>query len=112
MARAATTADAFNAVAEPRRRQILDVLAGGEYPVNDLVRRLGPAQPNPHAIPADACRGFADNAHYVNLRSITCAAVSAGHQTRGAPSQLPPDSRESLISAALIAGLDEALGER
>jgi DNA-binding transcriptional ArsR family regulator len=45
MARAATTADAFNAVAEPRRRQILDVLAGGERPVNDLVLRLGLAQP-------------------------------------------------------------------
>jgi DNA-binding transcriptional ArsR family regulator len=45
MARAATTADAFNAVAEPRRRDILDVLAGGERPVNDLVRVLGLAQP-------------------------------------------------------------------
>jgi DNA-binding transcriptional ArsR family regulator len=45
MARAATTADAFNAVAEPRRRQILDVLARGERPVNDLVRALGLAQP-------------------------------------------------------------------
>ena len=45
MARAATTADAFNAVAEPRRRQIVDVLAGGERPVNDLVRLLGLAQP-------------------------------------------------------------------
>ena len=45
MARVATTADAFNAVAEPRRRQILDVLAGGERPVNDLVRLLGLAQP-------------------------------------------------------------------
>ena len=45
MARAATTADAFNAVAEPRRRQILDVLAGGERPVNDLVAALGLAQP-------------------------------------------------------------------
>ena len=45
MARAATTADAFNAVAEPRRRQILDVLAGGERPVNDLVALLGLAQP-------------------------------------------------------------------
>jgi DNA-binding transcriptional ArsR family regulator len=45
MARAATTADAFNAVAEPRRRQILDVLAGGERPVNDLVRELGLHQP-------------------------------------------------------------------
>jgi DNA-binding transcriptional ArsR family regulator len=45
MARAATTTDAFNAVAEPRRREILDVLAGGEQPVNDLVRVLGLAQP-------------------------------------------------------------------
>jgi DNA-binding transcriptional ArsR family regulator len=45
MARAATTTDAFNAVAEPRRRAILDVLAGGERPVNDLVSELGLAQP-------------------------------------------------------------------
>src|SRR5690242_21664755 len=45
MARAATTADAFNAVAEPRRRQILDVLAGGELPVNDVVRLVGFSQP-------------------------------------------------------------------
>jgi DNA-binding transcriptional ArsR family regulator len=45
VARAATTADAFNAVAEPRRRQILDALAGGERPVNDLVQLLGLAQP-------------------------------------------------------------------
>ena len=45
MARAATTADAFNAVAEPRRRQILDVLAHGERPVNDVVAQLGIAQP-------------------------------------------------------------------
>jgi DNA-binding transcriptional ArsR family regulator len=45
VARAATTTDAFNAVAEPRRRQILDVLAQGERPVNDLVRLLGLAQP-------------------------------------------------------------------
>ena len=45
MARAATTADAFNAVAEPRRRQILDVLTGGELAVNDVVYRLGLSQP-------------------------------------------------------------------
>jgi DNA-binding transcriptional ArsR family regulator len=45
MARAATTTDAFNAVAEPRRRQILDALAGGERPVNELVRTLGISQP-------------------------------------------------------------------
>jgi len=45
MARAATTADAFNAVAEPRRRDILDALAGGERPVNELVGVLGLTQP-------------------------------------------------------------------
>jgi len=45
MARAATTTDAFNAVAEPRRREIIDLLAAGERPVNDLVARLGLAQP-------------------------------------------------------------------
>ena len=45
MARAATTADAFNAVAEPRRREILDLLAKGERPVNDLVRQLRLGQP-------------------------------------------------------------------
>ena len=45
MARAATTTDAFNAVAEPRRREILDLLAGGERPVNEVVRMLGISQP-------------------------------------------------------------------
>ena len=45
MARAATTADAFNAVAEPRRRQIVDLLADGERPVNDVVQLTGLAQP-------------------------------------------------------------------
>ena len=45
MARAATTTDAFNAVAEPRRRQILDVLSSGERAVNELVALLGLAQP-------------------------------------------------------------------
>jgi DNA-binding transcriptional ArsR family regulator len=45
MARAATTADAFNAIAEPRRREILDALGGGERPVGDLVAALGLTQP-------------------------------------------------------------------
>ncbi|HZB23204.1 MAG TPA: ArsR family transcriptional regulator, partial [Gaiellaceae bacterium] len=36
---------AFNAVAEPRRRQILDALAGGERSVTELVDALGVAQP-------------------------------------------------------------------
>jgi DNA-binding transcriptional ArsR family regulator len=45
MPRVPTTADAFNAVAEPRRRQILDVLAAGEQAVGDLVALLGVPQP-------------------------------------------------------------------
>jgi DNA-binding transcriptional ArsR family regulator len=45
MARASTTSDAFNAVAEPRRRQILELLTRGEKPVNDMVASLGLAQP-------------------------------------------------------------------
>lgn len=45
MARLPTTSDAFNAVAEPRRRQILDLLARGERPVNDVVASLGLTQP-------------------------------------------------------------------
>jgi DNA-binding transcriptional ArsR family regulator len=45
MPRAATTTDAFNAVAEPRRREILELLAAGERPVNEVVRMLGMSQP-------------------------------------------------------------------
>ena len=45
MARVATTADAFNAVAEPRRREILDLLAAGERSVNEIVAALGLGQP-------------------------------------------------------------------
>src|SRR5262245_37650336 len=45
MARSATTADAFNAVAEPRRRQILDLLSRGETSVGAVVEALGLSQP-------------------------------------------------------------------
>ena len=45
MARAATTTDAFNAVAEGRRREILEALADGERSVNELVEAVGIAQP-------------------------------------------------------------------
>ena len=45
MARAATTTDAFNAVAEPRRRQILALVAERERPVSELAELLGVAQP-------------------------------------------------------------------
>ena len=46
MARAATTSDAFNAVAEPRRREILTYLALQERPVGDIVAALEMEQPS------------------------------------------------------------------
>jgi DNA-binding transcriptional ArsR family regulator len=45
MARAATTSDVFNAVAEPRRREILIFLLDGERPVSDIVEKLQLEQP-------------------------------------------------------------------
>ncbi|MCX2966185.1 metalloregulator ArsR/SmtB family transcription factor [Gordonia sp. Z-3] len=45
MARAATTSDAFNAIAEPQRREILILLRGGERPVSDVAQDLGMSQP-------------------------------------------------------------------
>src|SRR5262245_50367463 len=45
MARAATTSDAFNAIAEPQRRAILTLLQGGEQPVTELAHDLGMSQP-------------------------------------------------------------------
>src|SRR3954469_12207794 len=45
MARAATTSDAFNAIAEPQRREILALLRAGERPVTELARELGMTQP-------------------------------------------------------------------
>jgi len=45
MARSATTLDSFSAVAEPKRRQVLDVLGDREMAVNDIVGRLGWPQP-------------------------------------------------------------------
>src|SRR5687768_11191893 len=45
MPRASTTLDAFNAVAEPKRRRVLEALSLGEMPVNDIVGSLGWPQP-------------------------------------------------------------------
>ncbi|MCW2834418.1 MAG: putative transcriptional regulator, ArsR family protein [Nocardioides sp.] len=45
MARAATTSDVFNAIAEPQRRQILVLLRAGERPVTELAQELGMTQP-------------------------------------------------------------------
>src|SRR3954452_11082081 len=44
MARAATTSDAFNAIAEPQRRDILALLRAGERPVTELAQELGMRQ--------------------------------------------------------------------
>ena len=46
MPRAATTSDAFNAVAEPRRREILEYLAAEERSVGEIGAALGLAQPS------------------------------------------------------------------
>ncbi|MCC6245803.1 MAG: winged helix-turn-helix transcriptional regulator [Gemmatimonadaceae bacterium] len=46
MARAPTTSDPFNAIAEPRRREILELLAARERPVADIVDALELAQPS------------------------------------------------------------------
>jgi len=45
MARLATTSDVFNAIAEPQRRAILNLLAQGERSVNDIAEELGLKQP-------------------------------------------------------------------
>jgi len=46
VARASTTSDPFNAIAEPRRRDILEFLAGDERSVSDIVDALEMAQPS------------------------------------------------------------------
>ena len=45
VARAATTSDVFNAIAEPQRRDILVLLRAGERPVTELAHELGMTQP-------------------------------------------------------------------
>ena len=77
MARAATTADAFNAIAEARRRQILDLLAGGERRVNDLVELLGLAQPQV-------------SKHLRVLREVGPGRRARGRPAAAVPAQRPP----------------------
>ena len=45
MARTPTTYDPFNAVAEPKRRQVLEALGRQELSVNEIVKKLGWTQP-------------------------------------------------------------------
>jgi DNA-binding transcriptional ArsR family regulator len=70
MARAATTSDVFNAIAEPRRREIVDLLAlGPERDVTDLVLKLGLPQP-------------AVSKHLGVLRKVGLVAVHKAGQRR------------------------------
>jgi DNA-binding transcriptional ArsR family regulator len=70
MPRAATTSDVFNAIAEPRRRQIIEMLAdAGELPVGDLVRRLRMPQP-------------AVSKHLGVLRSVRLVSVNRRGRSR------------------------------
>jgi DNA-binding transcriptional ArsR family regulator len=46
MARTPTTHDPFNAVAEPRRRQLIQAMGTHELSVNEIVERLGWNQPS------------------------------------------------------------------
>jgi len=45
MPRRPTTHDPFNAIAEPRRRRLLEVLGTKELPVNEIVEQVGWSQP-------------------------------------------------------------------
>jgi len=70
MPRAATTSDVFNAIAEPRRREILDLLAlGAERDVTELVLKLGIPQP-------------AVSKHLGVLRKVGAVAVHKAGQRR------------------------------
>jgi len=70
MARAATTSDVFNAIAEPRRRKIIDLLSlGAERDVTELVLRLGLPQP-------------AVSKHLGVLRKVGVVAVHKAGQRR------------------------------
>ena len=70
MARAATTSDVFNAIAEPRRREIVDLLAlGAQRDVTELVLKLGLSQP-------------AVSKHLGVLRKVGVVAVHKAGQRR------------------------------
>ena len=81
MARAATTTDVFNAIAEPRRREIIDALVDGrDHAVGEMVDTLGMAQP-------------AVSKHLGVLRKVGIVSVTKSGQLRLYrlnPAQLKP----------------------
>ena len=71
MPRAATTSDVFNAIAEPRRREIIDLLVNGrEHAVGDLVLRL--RMPQPAYRSTWACSGRSGWYRRANAGSFVC----------------------------------------
>ena len=95
MARAATTTDAFNAVAEPRRRQILDLLARGERPVSDVVTALDLPQP-------------VVSKHLAVLREVGLVQV----RTEGRHHLYRVDGRPLKSISDWLAGYEQAVNER
>ena len=107
MARAATTTDAFNAVAEPRRRQLLELLGGGEWPVNDLVAQLQLAQPQVSKhLRVLRTVGLVDvrDAGRQRLYRLNAAPLQAMHEWLGQFEQLWTERFDRLDT--VLAGLD------
>ena len=100
MARIATTADAFNAVAEPRRRQILDVLAGGERAVNDLVRALGIARPRSRSLRVPREVGAVDVREHGRQRLYRLNGRALNRSTTGSRSTSASGPIDSTSSTA------------
>jgi hypothetical protein len=75
MARAATTSDVFNAIAEPQRREILVLLRAGERPVTELAEELGMTQPGrPNTCGCSGRSGWCGTA-----RQASSACMALGH---------------------------------
>jgi len=95
MARAATTSDAFNAVAEPHRRRILTLLKGRERPVNELARALRITQPR-------------TSKHLRVLREVGLVRVREAGQQR----LYGLDARGLRPVHSWVAGFEQLWGER
>ncbi|WP_245685598.1 ArsR family transcriptional regulator [Streptomyces yerevanensis] len=78
MARAATTSDVFNAIAESQRRDILALLRAGERPVTDLAQELGMSQP-----------GASNSRPRCPTRPGRPTSPTTGSPTRPAPTSRP-----------------------
>ena len=88
MARAATTSDVFNAIAEPQRREILVLLRAGERPVTEVARELG--------VSAEGLR------NWVKQDAIDRGELGTGHAyERGGDFPSPPQAPLGRLGADL-----------